>query len=107
MEKSIAHSRFEKRTLRISNDVQYTLYYGIDAAVIEEQVKGCDDDNTSTTFGKQNTFLHVLNTPIGIHVCKAVEHEVKWFEDPDVYWKGEKHDGVVSTADCLQLISDN
>lgn len=47
--KTVAHSGFEKRTLRSSNEVEYTVYLRNAVAVIEDQVNVCDDDNIFTT----------------------------------------------------------
>lgn len=104
--KTVAHFEFEKQVLFSGNEVEYTLYLGNAATVIDEQVKGCENDSIATTFEKQNKISHHLTVEIGIHSSTAVDHEIKKCEDAGVYWKCEKDGEIMFTSDCLQLLSN-
>lgn len=106
MKRAVPNSGFGKRTLRSSNEGEYTSYLISAADVTEEQVNSCDDGNISTTFGKWKKFLLILNAEISIHACTAVKHEVKSCKDLYVYQKREKYEGVVSTISSFQLFSE-
>lgn len=76
------------------------------AAVLEMQVRGCDHDNSFTSFEKRKPCLHPLNAELRIHACTGVDCKVESRKDSYTYSKCEKSVGVLSTIGYLKFFRD-
>lgn len=92
--------------MQSNSEVKYILHLKNFATVVEEQVKGCDDNDIFTAFRKQSTIFHPLNAIKDIYACNAVECEIKGSKDSNAYQKCKTYDKIVFVIACVQLFGD-
>lgn len=105
MEESISLLGLEQFISGSFTGLEYARYQRNAKNVFQNQVRECKYDNMIASIVNGMSFTHPLEAETGFNVYIAVEHELKFSEDPFWFWETMQTNVVFSIVGCLELFS--